>query len=130
VRDRDTADGAASPGNTDGASVLNLGAHFGFGAIIVECVCGMCAAPIGGALSDRFGRKPVILAALSLLLLLAIPCYQAMAASHSAATVPFERLKSLTGEWQPGLPGYGQITNSIRLVSDGKAIEETIGTPN
>ena len=41
---------------------------------------------------------------------------------------PFERMKSLAGEWQADLPGYGQILNSIRLVSKGLAVEETIGT--
>jgi hypothetical protein len=41
----------------------------------------------------------------------------------------FEQMKSHAGEWQADLPGYGRISNSIRLVSNGKAIEETIGTP-
>jgi len=41
----------------------------------------------------------------------------------------FDQLKSLTGEWQADLPGFGKMTDSIRLVSNGKAIEETIGTP-
>jgi hypothetical protein len=52
-----------------------------------------------------------------------------------AATEPptdgdvFERMKSLAGEWQAELPGYGQILDSIRLVSKGTAVEETLGTP-
>jgi len=41
---------------------------------------------------------------------------------------PFESIKSLAGEWQADLPGYGTISNSIRLVSHGTAVEETIGT--
>jgi hypothetical protein len=40
----------------------------------------------------------------------------------------FEQMKSLAGEWRAELPGYGTIDSSIRLVSNGKAIEETIGT--
>jgi len=40
----------------------------------------------------------------------------------------FEQLKSLAGEWEADLPGCGKLTNSIRLISNGKAIEETIGT--
>lgn len=44
------------------------------------------------------------------------------------AVDPFEQMKSLAGEWQAQLPGYGQILDSIRLVSKGTAIEETIGT--
>jgi hypothetical protein len=41
----------------------------------------------------------------------------------------FEQLKSLAGEWQADFPGFGRITSSIRLVSNGTALEETIGTP-
>jgi hypothetical protein len=43
---------------------------------------------------------------------------------------PFEQLKSLAGEWQADLPGYGQILDSIRLVSKGTTVEETLGTPS
>jgi hypothetical protein len=43
---------------------------------------------------------------------------------------PWERMKSLAGEWQADLPGYGQILDSIRLVSKGTAVEETLGTPS
>jgi hypothetical protein len=42
---------------------------------------------------------------------------------------PLEQMKSLVGEWQADLPGYGQILDSIRLVSKGTAVEETLGTP-
>jgi hypothetical protein len=41
----------------------------------------------------------------------------------------FERMKSLAGEWEADLPGFGKMSDSIRLVSNGKAIEETTGTP-
>ena len=40
----------------------------------------------------------------------------------------FEALKRLAGEWQAELPGFGTMTNTIRMVSNGHAIEETIGT--
>jgi hypothetical protein len=42
---------------------------------------------------------------------------------------PFERMKALAGEWQAQLPGFGPINDSIRLVSKGTAVEETLGTP-
>jgi hypothetical protein len=42
----------------------------------------------------------------------------------------FERMKALAGEWQADLPGYGQILDSIRLVSKGTAVEERLGTPS
>jgi hypothetical protein len=48
---------------------------------------------------------------------------------HSPADA-FEQMASLAGEWQADLPGYGQILDSIRLVSKGTAVEETLGTPS
>lgn len=42
---------------------------------------------------------------------------------------PYEHLAALAGEWEANLAGVGKLTNSIRLVSNGTAIEETIGTP-
>lgn len=48
--------------------------------------------------------------------------------AHNSADA-FEQLKALAGEWQADLPGFGAITNSVRLVSDGRAIEEKLGTP-
>ena len=50
-------------------------------------------------------------------------------ASPPASPDAFERLKSLAGDWDADLPGFGKLTNTIRLVSNGKAIEESIGTP-
>jgi hypothetical protein len=41
----------------------------------------------------------------------------------------FERLQALVGNWEADLPGFGKLTSSIRLISNGKAIEETFGTP-
>jgi hypothetical protein len=40
----------------------------------------------------------------------------------------FAALKTLAGEWQAELPGFGTITGTIRMISNGRAIEETIGT--
>ncbi len=40
----------------------------------------------------------------------------------------FDHLRSLAGEWHADLPGFGTMTTSIRAVSNGKAIEETLGT--
>ena len=42
----------------------------------------------------------------------------------------YEQMKLLAGEWQAELPGFGILTSSVRVVSNGKAIEETIGTPS
>jgi hypothetical protein len=41
----------------------------------------------------------------------------------------FEQLKLLVGDWEAELPQFGKLTASVHLVSNGKAIEEIIGTP-
>jgi hypothetical protein len=63
------------------------------------------------------------------LLLMAGLAMCASAASSEPSTEAFEQLKILVGEWQAELAGAGTLTNSIRLVSGGQGIEETIGTP-
>jgi len=64
-------------------------------------------------------------------LLLALAAYgvSGAAVEPQVAGDPFGQMKSLAGEWQAELPGYGQIQDSIRLVSKGTALEETLGTP-
>jgi hypothetical protein len=51
------------------------------------------------------------------------------ATSLAGAPDVFEQLKSLAGDWEAELPGFGKLTGSVRLVSNGKAIEEIFGTP-
>src|SRR5215813_2342187 len=55
-------------------------------------------------------------------------CGLAWAGAKPSAPDGFEILKSLAGKWRAELPGFGSVDNTIRLVSGGKAIEETIGT--
>jgi hypothetical protein len=50
--------------------------------------------------------------------------------TFAGAPEVYEQLKSLAGEWEAELPGFGKLTSSVRVVSNGKAIEEVIGTPN
>ena len=61
-----------------------------------------------------------------------LACVIAVAAgAASAEPCPadsFDELKSLAGEWQAQLPGVGTMTDSIRMVSNGRGLEETIGT--
>ena len=59
-------------------------------------------------------------------LVLAFVCVQV--GYTQPAPEAFDAMKSLVGEWEASLEGYGTLTNSIRLVSNGTAIEETIGT--
>ena len=51
--------------------------------------------------------------------------------TNSSAGAPevFEQLKLLAGDWEAVLPGFGKISSSVRVVSNGKALEETLGTP-
>jgi hypothetical protein len=62
------------------------------------------------------------------LVLTASGVVSAVPASETPAD-PFEAMKALAGEWQAQLPGFGPINDSIRLVSKGTAVEETLGTP-
>jgi hypothetical protein len=63
------------------------------------------------------------------ILLLAFGVGLSTAGSEQHSTDAFEQLKALAGEWQADLPGFGAITNSVRLASNGRAIEETLDTP-
>ena len=55
----------------------------------------------------------------------------AVGPTNSSAGAPevFEQLKQLAGNWEAVLPGFGKISSSVRVVSNGKALEETLGTP-
>lgn len=50
-----------------------------FGAVAVAGACGAVFNPISGWLSDRIGRKPVMMAAFALLLIVGVPCFVMMA---------------------------------------------------
>jgi hypothetical protein len=63
------------------------------------------------------------------ILILALGVGVSAAGSEQNSADAFEQLKALAGEWQADLPGFGAITNSVRLASNGRAIEETLGTP-
>ena len=56
-------------------SSLNMPTNLAFGATIATGLCSMCFEPIAGVLSDRIGRRPVILIAGILLLLLVLPAF-------------------------------------------------------
>jgi hypothetical protein len=64
-----------------------------------------------------------------LILCLALAVAAGTVHSESGSPDSFEQLKSMAGEWQAELPGFGKISSTVRLVSNGQAVEETIGTP-
>jgi MFS family permease len=70
--------------NIFGTHTLGLPSAQAFGGVVVAGTCGVIFNPIGGRLSDRFGRKPVMLAAFGMLCLLALPCFIMMAHFRTA----------------------------------------------
>jgi MFS family permease len=64
---------------------LKLDAHRAFAAIIAQGVGVLCFSPLGGMLSDRFGRKPIMLSGIGALLLMVIPGFVALNAWPGAA---------------------------------------------
>lgn len=59
------------------------------------------------------------------LAVLALACAQAHAGTPADALEPW---KAHAGTWEAELPGFGLVEGEIRVVSNGTAIEETIGT--
>jgi hypothetical protein len=62
----------------------------------------------------------------TLLILLAVASTTVVRAQPAADA--FAQLQALSGEWEADLPGYGKMQNTVRLISKGTAIEETLGT--
>jgi MFS family permease len=58
---------------------LGMPAAQTFGAVALYGLCGVIFNPIGGRLSDRIGRKPVMMIAFGLLCVLGLPCFLMMA---------------------------------------------------
>ena len=54
---------------------LGMSPALAFGAVAVAGTCGTIFNPVGGWLSDRFGRKPVMICAFGLLCLIGLPCF-------------------------------------------------------
>jgi MFS family permease len=66
---------------------LRLAAGIAFGATIMNGVGNLIGDGLSGLCSDRFGRKPVMLYSIVLLLVLVLPAYLAMNQFPAAATV-------------------------------------------
>ena len=64
--------------NIFATQTLGLSSSVAFGAVVVTGACGVIFNPIGGVLSDRIGRKPVMIPAAGLLCLVSIPCFLLM----------------------------------------------------
>jgi hypothetical protein len=66
--------------------------------------------------------KPVNLLALGAI---AIGCFAGLAGAQAQPVSGFDRLKTLVGTWEATGPQGRPLTNTIRLVSNGTALEET-----
>jgi MFS family permease len=66
---------------------LHMPAKLAFGATVVLGLTLMLSDVFAGVLSDRFGRKPVMLSAVALLVLLVVPGFMVMVHRPSAACV-------------------------------------------
>ena len=66
-------------------------------------------------------RKAICLFALGAV---ALGCFGGSARPQVKPASAFDRLKTLVGTWQAATPQGGTLTNTIRLVSNGTALEE------
>lgn len=66
---------------------LHMSASVAFGATVIVGLCGVLCQPLSGILSDHFGRKPVMLVPLSLLLAATLPCFALIAHYRNAAAL-------------------------------------------
>jgi hypothetical protein len=67
-------------------------------------------------------RKAIYLLALGAI---GIGLFAGRAGAKAKPASGFDRLKTLVGTWEAAAPKGGTLTNTIRLVSNGSALEET-----
>ncbi|HEY5072356.1 MAG TPA: MFS transporter [Caulobacteraceae bacterium] len=60
---------------TYASATLHMAANLAFGATVTVGLCGVLFDPLGGWLSDRFGRKRVMIAPWAILLAAVFPCF-------------------------------------------------------
>jgi len=68
-------------------ATLHMRANVAFAATVVVGLCGVAVSLVSGALSDRIGRKPVMLAPLILLLTLILPAFYVISRYRTTATL-------------------------------------------
>ncbi|HSS15335.1 MAG TPA: MFS transporter, partial [Rhizomicrobium sp.] len=66
---------------------LGMSTAQAFGAVVIGGGIGAVFNPIGGSLSDRWGRKPVMIGAYSLLCAVGVPCFMAMSQQRTPAVL-------------------------------------------
>ena len=73
--------------NTFATYTLKLSPAVGFGAVVIGGGVGAFSNLVGGWLSDRLGRKPVMIGAYGLLCIIGLPCFMAMSQLRTPAAV-------------------------------------------
>ncbi len=68
-------------------AILHMRTGVAFGATIVAGLCGVCFDPVSGWLSDRFGRKPVMILPWAFLLLAIFPAFFVITWFRNAAAL-------------------------------------------
>jgi MHS family citrate/tricarballylate:H+ symporter-like MFS transporter len=68
-------------------ATLHMRANVAFAATVVVGLCGVAVSLVSGALSDRVGRKPVMLVPALLLLVLILPAFYVISRYRSPATL-------------------------------------------
>jgi MFS family permease len=69
---------------TYASTTLGMPSKLALGATAIVGLCGVCCDPLGGWLSDRFGRKPVMIAPFALLLVAIFPCFWVLERTRTA----------------------------------------------
>ncbi len=72
---------------TYASQTLHMSESDSFSASVANGVCGVVFALLGGALSDRFGRKPIMITARVLFLLAIFPAFTLMVSNHDTLTL-------------------------------------------
>jgi len=72
---------------TYASQTLHMSPAASFGASVSNGVTGLIFALLGGALSDRFGRKPVMIISRTLFLIAIFPVFTLIVARHDALTL-------------------------------------------
>ena len=72
---------------TYATSTLHMATSIGFTATITQGVCGLIFGPISGLLSDRFGRKPVMMAPWTVLIFITIPAFYLISHNRNVGTL-------------------------------------------
>jgi len=88
---------------TFAAHTLHMSAQTAFLGTLINALCMTCFDPVGGALSDRIGRKPVMIGATALLAACTYPAFRIIVEFHTPAALfaSAALLGILTGLSQP-----------------------------